>query len=210
MRWTLMVVLIGSIAFSMTYGGGGVLVGYLPGDVVKLPIDFNLKFEDGVVILGGYGGGGVGWYSGGMGGGGERTLKDASGNEYVLDVGFGMGYFYKRLGWKNLGLEAGIGIGDLSVGLSRIVNEGSTDIGSFVEGRSEGKLDMSIDYVSIFPVLSLTLKVVPFLEISAHAIGVLGYSFWGWKFETGTPVDLENQDRFFLGYTLCLGLSWGF
>ncbi len=204
-------VLIYGLSFGFSFGGGGPFIGYIPGDMIKIPVNFGLKFEDGIVVFGGQGEGGVGWRMGGMGGGGSRTLTDASNNKYTLSASFGMGYGMKGLDFGSVGIEAGLGFGGFSYTLSRVVNDGNTNIDDFKNGNSTGKLDMSIDYIMISPILNLSIKVA-FMEAYGEVMGMMGYSADGWHYETGSKVSGIDQDdyRFLINYMLSAGVGWGF
>jgi len=205
-------VLIYGFSFGFNFGGGGSFVGYIPGDMIKLPVDFGLKFENGIVVFGGEGEGGIGWHMGGIGGGGSKTITDNSGNKYTLGASFGMGYGMKCLDFGAVKVKAGLGFGGFSYTLGRVVNDDNTGIDNFKSGNSTGRLDMSIDYLMISPVLKVSVDVIPTMGIYGEAMGMAGYSTDGWHYETGynvSGIDQENY-RFLINYMLSAGVDWGF
>ena len=198
----LLSMLIYGLSFGLNFGGG-TFVGYIPGNMIKLPVEFGLKFENGIVLFGGRGEGGVNWHMGGIGGSGSKMITDNSGNEYTLGALFGMAYGTKSLSFGDIGIETGLGFGGFSYTLNRVVNDSNTDT---------EELDMSINYFIISPMLKLSVNIMPMMEIYGEATGIAGYSMNGWRYETGSSVSGIDQDnyKFLINYMLSVGIEWGY
>ncbi len=199
--------------FSFQFGGGGSFVGYLPGDTLKLPIDFGLTFERGIFLSGGVGYGGVPGtlYSGGYGFGGELSVKK-DGNDYSIVVGGGFWQGHKALNFDNFSILAGLGIGGIDITIKRKINSGNLNLSDLQNGTLEGFVETSIDYTTISASLLVEYNL-GFISLFASVDGFAGYSWDGWYVVTPSrKLAGINQDdyKFLLTYILKAGIGFGF
>ncbi len=213
----LIFVLLTSLGFSFSFGGGGPSIYYFPGGTLvgglknlNLPIVDTTAFESGIITFGGSGYGGVGnFYNGGFGFGGEKEYTVSS-DKYMVTIAGGFGTGMHKLDFGNIALNTSLGIGGVDIEVARKVNENNVGLGNLQDGTLEGYLGANISYLALDIGANLSISFVPMCELSIGANAIAGYSFDGWLVNGKAMSIDQEQYRFLLTYNLYGGIAFGF
>ena len=215
-RWffLMIAVIIPLIGLGFNFGGGGLVIGYLPPDQINLPHE-SLKITEGIFLIGGNGFGRVEYEEGPvrifMGGGGYsgEASKLINGVKYTYVIGGGEYMVYARIWMGIADLALGIGAGGTTEVVARDINSGKT-IDDFLNGSSKGCISISRQSYTLTGSVGVHFLFGDFAEVFARCTGYLAFSPEGWKLEgTDELVQGTENKAFRYGYYLSAGVLMG-
>ena len=214
-RWFFLMsaMIIPLIGFSLNFGGGGLVIGYLPPDQINPPHE-SLRITEGIFLIGGGGFGRVGGkgpvriFTGGAGYSGEAS-KLINGVKYTYEISEGEYMVYARIWMGIADLALGVGIGGRTEVVARDINSGNT-IDDFLNGSSKGRISISRESYTLAGSVGLHLPFGDFAEVLVQCTGYLALSPEGWKLEgTNELVQGAVNKAFRYGYYLSAGVLMG-
>ena len=207
-------VTISMMALAFNYGGGGLVLGYMPPDQIYPPHG-SLKIDEGIFLVGGNGFGRVEDFDGPvrifMGGGGYsgKASKLVNGVKYTYIIGGGEYTVTARVGIGIADLALGVGLGGTVEVVERDINTGNS-IDDFLGGKSKGRISITRYSHTLSGSVGLHFLFGDFAEVFVKCTGYLALSPSGWSLE-GTDELVQGADNkpFRYGYYLSVGILTG-